>query len=433
MSSRSARRVRQQQAKGQSLIPRAFRLGVALHPDAITPPDFGPAKFTPEQQAADPTARMTRVVKPVLRTGDWKAGFDATGKPRVWTVTGDTLNTLVNSFKLMSQRGYQPNLGKGHGDEELQISADDLIAPIDDIRVQGDALWMSAYVTPAEREYLEHPSRKVSVGVVSDYIDGGLQQYPQALLHVAVLDRGAVGGLAPFVALADSAAPSGDSSMNPELLDAINMLMEKAGLGKLGEVADEADLIAQLKGVAAALGVQTTSSEPPPDGGGAPAPELDMSGLPAAMRDPLRKVLGDFTKRMDERDDEIKTLRDSLAARDAADAQAKKAAFDAECVKLQTVPDANGMVAAKADVDQVRALADSMKSTDLRFLSTVKRTIRIGRSVSKANATADPPQPLALGDSITSKETREAAAQRIADLRGIKLEDAMKFLPRVAN
>lgn len=384
-----------------------------------SPPDFGVP--TPPD-----AIRTVRVVKEVLPVGKHKAGYDESGNVQYWNVDSPELAQILNDFQAQKTAGETPNLGKTHGDDDLIIHPDDLIAPIDDMKIVGDSLWMSSYVTPEQAEYLSNPARKTSIAVIPNHNYAG-KVYKRYVAHVAVTDRPAVPGLSTFLALADSGG-----SMNPELLDAINMLMEAAGLSKLGEVADETDLISQLKGVAAALGKKVESGEaiatPTTE---APLDSLEMTGVPPAMKDAFKKLSDNLLTRVTERDEEIKTLKDELKKRQDAEKTAVKAAFDAKCEEVMKVPDARGYVATKADVDAVKALADSL-GYDLRLLATINRPQKLGGSVARAMADATPPK-VASNDSanLRDPEARKATAERIAAKRGIKLEDAMKMLPVV--
>jgi hypothetical protein len=162
-----------------------------------------------------------RVVKDVLRCGQWKVGIDDDGQPLFWNVTLTTLRDLAHSFMEMQAHGQQINLCYGHGDPDTHaVDPRDLIAPIDAVIVKGDRLWIASYVTPEQARDLSNLAMQVSVRTVAGYRDGAGRPYGEALLHVAVVDLPVVDGQGPFLDLAnildlaaDAAQPSGADSM----------------------------------------------------------------------------------------------------------------------------------------------------------------------------------------------------------------------------
>ncbi len=141
---------------------------------------FGDRRFSEADQAADPTAPRTRIVKDVLRVGRWKVGVDADGAPRFWPVTEATLHQIASSFRAARAAGNQFNLCWGHGDPETKITdARDAIQPIDDLVYdpQTATLWASVYVVPDTARDLQNASRQVSVRVVDSWTDGAGNVY----------------------------------------------------------------------------------------------------------------------------------------------------------------------------------------------------------------------------------------------------------------
>lgn len=376
---------------------------------ASTPsaPDFGP----PSPPDAN---RSVRLVKDVLKVGRWKTGYDEAGRPEFWDVTPAVLANIARDFHAMKTAGVGSNLGKTHGDENLLIHPDDLIAPIEDVKVAGDTLWIASYVTPEQAKYLENPAMKVSVGVVPNWQDGRGKTYSMALVHVAVTDRPVVAGQGPFLALADAVK---GGSMNPELVDAINMLMEAAGLSALGDVVDEADLISQLKGVSAALGKTVTPPEEtaPPAEGGDMAAEIPLPGMAPALADSIRKTIKSL-------DDRVVALSDELAQRRKADVTAAKNAFHTEAGRLL------GSGVPKAVIDKKIALADKLGSYDVALLDGLAPVLNTGnRSVARKLADGNPVIPG--GTEPSAEERRKVIAKEIASRRGISEEAALKFVP----
>ncbi len=382
---------------------------MALASTLDTAPDFGPSNPPPESVAAGQT---TRVVKDMLHCGKHKIGFDAAGKEVYWTVTPQTLAQILKDFQQAKRLNIPCNLGKTHGDDDLLIHPDDLIAPIADLRIASDVLWMSAYVTPEQAEYLKNPARLVSPAIIPNYTRAG-HRFAEYLTHVAVTDRPVQANQLPFLAMADTA---GGGSMNPELVDAINMLMEAAGLSKLAEVVDETDLISQLKGVSAALGktvAPTTEAETEPPMGGDMAAEIPLPGMAPALADTIRKLFKS-------QDDKIVKLSDEIAARKLADAKAAKEAFSFRIGELSAagVP--------KVVLEGKKALAEKLGSFDLALLDGLAPTLNTGAN-SKARKMADPNPPNLTGSDLEAD--RKAIAERVAKSRNISLEEAMKYVP----
>lgn len=382
---------------------------MALASTLDTAPDFGPASPPPESIAA---GQVERVVKDILHVGKHKIGYDAAGKEVYWTVTPQTLAQILKDFQQAKRLNIPCNLGKTHGDDDLLIHPDDLIAPIADLKIASDVLWMSAYVTPEQAEYLKNPARLVSPAIIPNYTRAG-HRFAEYLTHVAVTDRPVQANQLPFLAMADTA---GGGSMNPELVDAINMLMEAAGLSKLADVVDEADLISQLKGVSAALGKTVTPAEtepPVPAEGGDMAAELNLPGMAPALADTIRKMF-------DQQGKMIKQLSDDLSARKLADAAAAKNAFSVRIGELL------GAGVPKTTLDGKKALADKLGSYDLALLDGLAPTLNTGVN-SKARKMADPNPPNLTGSDPESD--RKAIAERVAKSRNISLEEAMKYVP----
>ena len=212
---------------------------------------------------------MTRVIKDVLRVGRWKVGFDESGQAVFWNVTPQVLGALEVTTKARLTSGDAINYGKTHGDDELIVPPDELIAPLDDVMVKDGVLWASSYVTPTQADYLANPARKVSVGVLEDYTAGDGQRYPLALAHVAVTDRPVVTGQGKFLALANSSFQTqGNTKMDfAALVEALNALLTSADLGTLPDDVDETNLVMAIKVMASANGGGVTPKEPAAAGG----------------------------------------------------------------------------------------------------------------------------------------------------------------------
>lgn len=395
---------------------KAFRLTTGSAAVALNPPDFGPP--SPSQDSID-AGKTERVLKDVLKVGRWKTGYDEAGRPEFWDVSPATLENIAKDFHAMKAAGVGSNLGKGHGDDNLIIASDDLIAPIADIKIANNTLWIACYVTPEEKQYLRNPARKVSVGVVPNWQDGRGKTYSMALVHVAVTDRPVVAGQGPFLALADSV--TGGSGMDfAALLAAINTFMEALGFSPLPDDTTDANIVDRLVGVAAAMG--TKPEEPEPAGPEVPdapewTPSMDMTGIPAPMADKLRPIFAGF-------ESQLKAMSDQLAAVKKKEDQAEKSAFNQKVGQLLVsgVP--------KTILDGKIALADKLKSFDLALLDGLAPVLNTG-SNSKARKLADPNPPIPGGNEPSAEERRKSIAKEIAARRNISVEAALKFVPTI--
>lgn len=169
------------------------------------------------------TSRGVRVVKDVLRVGNWKAGQSD------WIVTEETLKTLANDFLAMSAAGVRSSLYWGSRPDggplgQHGVEAKNAIAPIDQVFVQDGVLYCSAYVTDEQAKLLNNPAHQVSVGVQPNWTDGAHKKYSLALLHVAIVDQPVVTGQGPFLTLSLDSAHKDDDDMTPELKATLDAL-----------------------------------------------------------------------------------------------------------------------------------------------------------------------------------------------------------------
>ena len=367
---------------------------------ASDPPDFGPVNPPRESVEAGHTER---VVKDILHVGRHKIGYGADGSEVFWDVTPDTLNTILADFQKSKQLNVVGNLGKTHGDDNLLIHPDDLIAPIDDLRVHNGALWMASYVRPEDVDYLKNPARKVSPAFLPNHLRAGYR-FANYLTHVAVTDRPVQGNQAPFMALADAGGGTMDFAA---LVEAINGLLEANGMGKLPEDVSEVNIVDVLKGVQTAMGktapAETEAPADTPDMGGG----LDMSGLPAPMADFIRK-----------QSEVIKQLSDRVTAAEADKVKVMRDAFAAKAGELQKA----GVV--KSVIDGKIALADRLKCYDVTLLDGLQPQLNKGGGVAAKLADATAPS-----DATDEQARRKEVAESVAKRRGIKMEDALKLVP----
>jgi len=257
-------------------------LGHSSIPPAVTT-KFGAPRFSPQQQVDNPTLPMTRLVKDVLRTGSWKVGFNAANQPLFWDVEASTLNRILACYQLGQSRGIAMNLTKSHGDLTTGIvPTDDLISPIDQIAVDNGVLWISTYVTPDQVAYLTNPACKVSPYVMSNWMDGLGNVYPEMMLHVTVTDQPVQPGQGPFVAMANSQA-NGETNMDFEQIKALfNRLMIACGGKALPDSVDETNFITIATILVDMMAGEESAEEEPADVTEGD-PVIDPEATPIAM------------------------------------------------------------------------------------------------------------------------------------------------------
>jgi hypothetical protein len=143
-----------------------------------------------------------RVVKDIARVGTWHPS----GGP--WTITDATLRDMAHNFERMRANGNRVNLVWNHGEPgRVATDARSLIDPLDQVFVDGDTLYATAYVKPDAFDL----SHQVSIRAIENYRDGAGHVYPGiSLLHVALVDHPIIPGQAPF---RDMAQTSGAADM----------------------------------------------------------------------------------------------------------------------------------------------------------------------------------------------------------------------------
>ncbi len=210
MANRIATNGRKRKSQGMlDSLPDAVNLSYSpeFHTDNIPLKVFGKAKFTADQQKANPNAPMTRVVKDVLRVGYFKTGWDAEKKPVYTQFTPELLAFIADQWAKANANGDLSNLCKTHGDIQMggEVHPDDIIQPIERMVFDGKTLWMESYVTPEQADYLvNNHGRKVSIGLSKNYPGSNGMIYDLWTKHVAVCDRPAMGGQGKFLAMANT-------------------------------------------------------------------------------------------------------------------------------------------------------------------------------------------------------------------------------------
>lgn len=158
----------------------------------ISPDKLPAPKFTPEQQAADPAAKMTRVVKDFLKVGKWTCGVTGGGLED-WDITHEQLNLAAKTFKSLRENGHKPKLYWGNFRSDVnsqhEVATQDEISEIDDVIVDGDEAYLLAYVSADEAKRLENSSLEVSPAVAEVWHDSKKRRYENAIMHVAIVDH----------------------------------------------------------------------------------------------------------------------------------------------------------------------------------------------------------------------------------------------------
>jgi hypothetical protein len=242
-------------------------LGHAQPPPPF-PRGFGPPRFTPAQQAANPDKPMTRLVKDVFRLGKWKVWSDEFGRPELWDATPDVLAELVFAHMRSTSRGVAMNLTKSHGDLSTGlVPTDELICPVDEMIVDNGVIWASCYVTPETAKYLRNPACKVSPGIWPDWTDGYGNHYPLRMLHIAVTDNPVIPGQGPFLAMSNGTTSTRNrrnATMDfPTLKNQINDLLKALSDGAATLPADSTEdtINRDLQIVCTSLGITNNAQQ----------------------------------------------------------------------------------------------------------------------------------------------------------------------------
>lgn len=171
----------------------------SLQPDAPTFSRLPALKNTPGK---------TRLVKDCLKTGKWYLGDSPGGEPLYWDVTPETLDTLERNFAEQMAAGYYHNLQWGHPAPIPGNSEQLVIEYISDLWREDDTLYFSVYVTPETAEQLQQKHRQVSVRVIPRFHPAEQYDWSDTLIHVAIVDHGAVPSQIPFRELSASLSAS---------------------------------------------------------------------------------------------------------------------------------------------------------------------------------------------------------------------------------
>lgn len=219
-----------------------------------------------------------RFQKDILRTGVFQLPH------RAWDVTKETLDQLVDNFRLARSRGVRVPVTWNHSRD-----ARDQIGSVAELFRAGSTLYARfSAPRPADSERLLNINHDVSVAVSEDFRDGLGNQYDLMLTHLAVVDSPVVPGqrsfltLSRFPMLADtggavasaspvpSASPVGspeeptasqelaslgaelsvDESRRRSIVEGINALLEEAGIERrLSLDAGAVELLNELRAI----------------------------------------------------------------------------------------------------------------------------------------------------------------------------------------
>ena len=157
-----------------------------------------------------------------------------------------------------------------HSDPETHhASIDQVITYLSDAWVDGETLWVAAYVTPEEAELLTGDDWPVSVHVVWNSQDQLGQTWPLQLLHVAIVDQPSMPGQRRFATLT-AGLPKEETQLDPKVIEAVNKLLGAVKKGaKLPDDVDETNF-AMLLEMAVSLitgdeAAKTASGQTPDD------------------------------------------------------------------------------------------------------------------------------------------------------------------------
>lgn len=428
------------------------------------------SRFTGPDRLSD---GRVRVIKDALRVGTWFVTLPDQSRFE-WKVSPRVLATLELTHKLARRNGVAFNLTASHGDlSTLIVPNNELYAPLDQVVSDGEILWASSYVTPDVARRLANPAMKVSPGVVYNWMDGRGNQYPMAMVHLAVTDKPVITGQGPFLAMANSqkgkgksmfvlagmqplfmstdagadgdggGGGGGESFKNlpatpdewaitgggaPVVIDIINALLPADMY--LPDGTDENTVVYNAALLLQALqpGEEPVLEEPQqPE-----APAVAASNRqPKILRKPGKAAPagGGLVAQLKTQQAPAWALTMAAAVENVqqfqqqqttGEQQRQRAAFEAEILKLGK-PDGNRPAVPAAILNEKRQLAERLGSWDLGLLSGLRPTLAMSGGV-KSMATAGAPDVRLIGaDERPTAEQCKAAVAGVLARRGIVL------------
>jgi hypothetical protein len=239
-----------------------------------------------------------RLVKDLLRVGSWPIGVGADGTVQKWEVSEATLGEIEQVFARQKAEGQTRPLQWGHADPATgtaNVSPEKVIDYWESVWHEDGTLWGEVYVKDEVAEDLKTVKRPVSVGV--DYLGniltpGTVTPVKNALLHVGIVDQGAMPGQGGFVQMAASLEKSPmDFEAVKELVN--SMLGQlKDGLTLPEDVTPE-NIVSVTKAMLSALGAPAAEEPAEEEEEAAAVGPVDPAIPPemAQMAGPLLKIL----------------------------------------------------------------------------------------------------------------------------------------------
>ncbi|MEM7812572.1 MAG: hypothetical protein AAF532_13950 [Planctomycetota bacterium] len=410
---------------------------------------FGPPRYSEEDQRAFPDKPFTRVVKDVIRVGEWHTVSLDDGTETVVEATPALLSTMVVSHVQAKAGGVAANLGMSHGDLETRvIPTAELIAPVDELIFDGTHLWASHYTTPAVALWLQNPAIKVSPGMWPDK-DGEGRTYAYRLAHIAATDRPVVTGQGTFLALNQRPAKrdrrvgrwrtfrrpgvflnrryramaenEGDNSGSGEgtgealtgggdlaisgagVATLMNLIVDLLPEGvSLPEGTDETNVVERLGVI-----VSTLKSMDAPSGSTLDS-TVEVAGDAAMMTQSITKAVANAVRPLTDRLDKIERQSAAMMSQIGSPAQAR---FMQECEALATkgVP--------PAVLDDKKKLG-AKTGWDLALLSGLVPAVSLSQRSRKGGHVAPPGLPEGGGSAMSPEEREERVKARVARTRG---------------
>lgn len=232
-----------------------------------------------------------RLVKDLLRVGSWPIGVGADGTVQKWDVSEATLGEIEQVFTTQKAEGQTRPLQWGHADPSTgsaNVPPEKVIDYWESVWHEDGTLWGEVYVKDDVAEDLKLVKRPISVGV--DYLGniltpGTVTPVKNALLHVGIVDQGAMPGQGGFVQMA---APLEKSPMDFEAVkELVNSMLGqlKDGLTLPEDVTPE-NIVSVTKAMLSALGApaaEEPAEEEPPTGPVVTDPPADMAQMGALV------------------------------------------------------------------------------------------------------------------------------------------------------
>lgn len=268
-----------------------------------------------------------RLVKDLLRVGNWPVGVKENGEIDYWDVTPDVISDVERVFSKQFGEGQKRPLQWKHADLSkgvVNVDAREVVDYWDSVFAEGDTLWGVVYASEKDAEELTRVNRPVSVAIDRGgqiLTPGTVEPVKNALIHVALVDQGAMPGQGPFVQMA---APLKEKTMDfAALVESINALLNAVKPGaKLPEGVDESNINLVLSTTVSLL----TGDETAVEEEGATEGETEVVGPVEGLPPEMAQMAGPLLKLFDQK---FAQMNASLALMQGKQASDKKSAFTA--------------------------------------------------------------------------------------------------------